>query len=171
MGSHVPCALVLLSLSENFLRWNLIVVVISLKPGRHTEVIHKERVLIDVLEQTEFSLCQWEFKPIFEVFMRIQHFRLIIFFVWNRVCWHMDPRLNRLLDVWPMEMCQIFVLPVQLIERKVFYTLRMIQLITQCWQHPSTLKSRVILPILGVFITVRTWRHWLVTVPILLVLT
>lgn len=108
-----------------------------------------------MLEDAEFSFGQGQLEPIFEVVMRIQNLLLVILLVGDRVSWHLQPRLDTLLDVWPMEVAQVFVLPVELIETKVLDALGVIQLITKCWQDSSPLVASIIEPVLMVLITVR----------------
>jgi len=138
VGTHVPSASVFMSLLEESLRGLLVSVVVSLKPACHSKVVHKERMLVDVLENAELALVERQLESVLEVVMRVQ--ALLSFFTLVGYRQH-----RHRIDVWkgpedvtnigPVESFQVFLLPIQLVEGQVLDTLRMVQLISKSWQH------------------------------------
>jgi len=65
--------------SELFIRHHLVVVEVSMKLADHPEVVHKDWVLVDVLENTELSIFQGKLEAIFEVLVCVDNASFLVF--------------------------------------------------------------------------------------------
>ena len=59
IGTNVSvCNVFVLLIKELFFRRLLVAIVIASEPTRHAEIVHKERVLVNVLKDAELSFIQ-----------------------------------------------------------------------------------------------------------------
>jgi hypothetical protein len=81
--SHVPCALIFMTLLEHLFTWLSVVVKVPFQTASHAKVIEEQGMLVDVLKNAEFALGKGQLISIFEVVVWVESLLGIVFLCWQ----------------------------------------------------------------------------------------
>jgi hypothetical protein len=138
--THMPSHLVLGFVPEFLALWLCLTVVILLEATRHSKVVHKKGVLVDVLKDTEPTcLSEGQFEAIMEMVPRgelVPACLLVSSCTWShchaRITWRGSEELG---DVRSVEAIEVFGSPVELAEGQVLDARSMVELLTKVREH------------------------------------
>lgn len=128
-------------------------VVVALQPTCHAEVVHEERVLVDVLEHAELALHERKLEALAEIEVGIKPGIFVLLLLGDSRHWKLQHSwlhlLEALHDVGSMEGLEVFVAPVELEVGEVADALRVVELLGDLRRHR---RARALVLLLGIIL-------------------